>query len=202
MTLFSKILAGLFALPLLFSAPAARADDAAIGIFLASVAVAQAEAMRAQANYYEAIGYAQKAQDTLKIAEGYKNGSFGGNEGVNTFVATSAALTNDIYQLEAIGAPLDAAQRQKAKKAKQQLVVAKVAFIAALASGTVMVLKSDGNFLQKLALGAVVGVTVAKLSKSMKEVSRAAKAFGTISLGRTGGFQIVSKELAPGFADL
>ena len=168
MTLFSKIFAGLLAVPLLVAAQPARANEAALGVFLASVAVAQAEAMRAEANYYEAIGYAQKAQDVLKLADGYKNGTFGGDEGVNTFVATSDALTNDINQLEASGAPLDAAQRQKAKKAKQQLAVAKVAFIAALASGAVMVLKSDGNFMQKLALGAVVGVTVAKLSKSMK----------------------------------
>lgn len=202
MKLFSKILAGLFAIPLFFSAPAARADDTAIAVFLASVAVAQAEAVRAQASFYDAIGYAQQAQKTMKIADGFKNGSFGGNEGISTFTATSAALTNDIYDLEARGVPLDEQQRLKVKKAKKQLAVAKVAFVAALASGTIMVLKSDGNFIQKLALGAAVGVVVAKLSKSMKEVSRAAKAFGTVSLGRSGGFKMVSKELAPEFATL
>jgi len=197
-----RIFTVFMAIPMLMAAKPARADDAAVAIFISSVAIAQSEAIRAQANYYEAIGYGQKAQGLLKLADGYKNGSFGGNESVDTFVSTSAMVADDINQLVVLGAPLDNMQRQKAKKAKQQLTVAKIAFVAALASGVTMVLQSKGNFLEKLALGAAVGVTVAKLSGSMKQVNRAANAFGTLSVGRGGGFQLVSKELAPGFVEL
>ena len=197
-----KLFASLFAVPVLLSAAPAYADDAAMAIFFTSVAVAQAETVKAQANFYDAIGYGAKAQQYTSLANSFKNGSFGGNEGVKTFVSAGDGLVNDIAELDYYGAPLDAAQREKARAAANQLEVAKVALVAALASGVVTVVHSKGGTLEKILLGAEVAIIVGQLSASINRASKAASSLTTLQIGKSGGFQPLSKEITPMFATL
>ena len=197
-----KFFASLLAVPALFSAAPAYADDAAMAIFFTSVAVAQAETVKAQANFYDAIGYGAKAQQYTSLANSFKNGSFGGDEGVKTFVSAGDGLVNDISELNYYGAPLDAAQREKARTAVKQLGVAKVAFVAALASGVVAVVNSKGDTFKKILLGAGVAIIVGQLSGSISQASKAASSLTTLQVGKSTGFQPLSKEITPMFATL
>lgn len=176
------------------TARAADGQQAAILIFYGSLAVAQSQALKASANYYQAIGMGQRGQEMLRLASDLESGSLGGGDGVKTFSQVSSRLESDILELQAIGAMPTAKQKELAGKARQQFTLARVAMIAAIASGTKAALDSEGNTLQKLVLGVAFAAQAALVLKSLDRVSSAAKAYETFDLGASNGFQPVSKQ--------
>lgn len=196
------IAALLFAISILLPAAPAKAGGEGLLVFYASIKIAQSQAMKAAANYYEAIGMGQQAQQFTRLAADFESGSLGGENGVKTFTQASANLENDIYELQALGVYPDARQREMAKKANQQFTVAKIALVAAIASGTLTALNGDGGMLEKIMLGAIIAAEASKVSGAMKSVSRAAKAYRNFQIGANNGFQVVSKEVQPQFVEL
>ena len=160
------------------TARAADGQQAAILIFYGSLAVAQSQALKASANYYQAIGMGQRGQEMLRLASDLE----------------SSRLESDILELQAIGAMPTAKPKELAGKARQQFTLARVAMIAAIASGTKAALDSEGNTLQKLVLGVAFAAQAALVRKSLDGVSSAAKAYETFDLGASNGFQPVSKQ--------
>jgi len=192
----------LFAIGLILPAAPAKADGEALVIFYASLKIAQSQAMKAAANYYQAIDMGQQAQQYNSLASAIESGSLGGENGVKTFIQASANLENDIYEMQAMGVYPDARQRELAKKANKQFAMAKIALVAAIASGTYTALNSGGNMFEKILLGAIIATEAGKISSSLKSVSRAAKAYRNLQIGGSNGFRVASKEVQPQFAEL
>lgn len=187
---------------LTLNAKPARADgEGALLGFYAAIKIAQIQAMKATANYYEAIGMGARAQQLTRLAADFESGSMGGEEGTKVFVQCSTSVEQDINELMAAGAYPTEQQRQLAKKAKQQVATAKVALAGAVAAGILAVVQS-GGWVEKLLAGAIVAAEASKVKKAFKSVSRAAKAYDLFQLGGSNGFQEVSKEVEPQLAYL
>lgn len=195
---------GLFAATSLFfvATPAQASGETELIIFYGALKVSQSQAMKATANYYEAIGMGAKAQQFTNLANGFAGGSLGGSEGIETFVQSSAAVERDIYELQALGAYPTARQQELAKKARDQLGVARLALVVAIAAGTKGVLECDCNTFKKLMLGALAAAEASKVVSALDRVSKAAKAYNNVQLGGANGFQIVSSEAKSQFAKL
>ena len=203
-TSFKRAVYAFFAaIPLFFTAtPAKAAGEAELLIFYGAIKLSQSQALKATANYYQAIGMGAKAQEATRLADDLANGTLGGGAGMQAFVQSNEAVERDIYELQALGAYPTARQKELAKKARQQLGTAKAALIVAIAVGTKGVLDSGGNTFQKILLGGIVAVEAGKVMSSIKRVSRAAKAYNNSQLGGSNGFQVVSAEVKPQFAQL
>lgn len=197
------ILTVLFIAPLaLISTPAKADQQTTLLVFYGSLKVAQVGALKASANYYKAIGMGARGQEMMRLAADFESGSLGGANGVKTFAQCSERMEADILELQAIGAAPTAQQLALAKTASQQFAVAKVAMVAAIASGIKLALDSEGNGLQKILIGALVAGEASKVMKSINQVSKAARAYRTFELGKSNGFQSVSKEAMPALASL
>jgi len=184
----------------------ARAADngqaVAIVIFYGALAISQSQAMQAASHYYDAIGMDQQAQQYLRLANDFKSGTLGGEDGVKTFAQANANLASDILELQAIGAFPNARQLELAKKADSEFTAAKIAMTAAIVSGTATVLQGKQSLFEKIALGIVMGAQGYKVNQSLEEVSKASQAYRNLELGAANGFQIISKEALPAFAQL
>ena len=189
-------LAILIASPALaYAAPAkAGGQEAALIIFYGALKVSQSQAIKAAANYYDAVGFGAQAQKYNRLADDFSSGTLGGADGVKTFTQASAALQSDIYELQAYGAVPNARQRDLAEKADSQFAVAKVAMLAAVVSGTLAALNCDCNALEKIMIGIVLAAQASTVTQSLTQVMEASKAYKTLELGGSNGFQEVSKE--------
>jgi hypothetical protein len=189
-------LAILIASPALAYAAPARAggQEAALVIFYGALKVSQSQAIKAAANYYDAVGFGAQAQKYNRLADDFSSGTLGGADGVKTFTQASAALQSDIYELQAYGAVPNARQRELAEKADGQFAVAKVAMLAAVVSGTFAALNCDCNALEKIMIGIVLAAQASTVTGSLTQVMEASKAYKTLELGGSNGFQEVSKE--------
>lgn len=180
----------------------ASAQEAALVIFYGSLKVAQSQALNAAANYYQAIGMGQRGQEMLRLASDLEQGTLGGADGVKAFSQVSERLEGDILELQAVGAAPTAQQKELARKARQQFTVARVAMVAAVASGAKVAIDAEGNAMQKILLGVILAAQAAEVLQALDRVSGAAKAYETFELGESNGFQVVSKEALPAFAAL
>lgn len=197
------ICAFFLAISLIFVATPARASgEAELVIFYGALKLSQSQAMKATANYYDAIGMGSKAQRYTNLANGFAGGSLGGSEGIETFVQSSAAVERDIYELQALGAYPTARQKELAKKAREQLGVARLAIVVAIAAGTKGVLECDCNTLKKIMLAALAAAEAGKVLSALDRVSKASKAYDNFRLGGANGFQVVSSEAKSQFVQL
>ena len=191
------------AIPLCFSmAPAKAQEGAALGIFFGALSLAQSQVVSAEANYYDAIGMGKEAQQYNRLAQDFKSGSLGGQGGVDTFTQVNARLANDIYELQAAGAYPTVRQRELAKRADEQLLIAKLAIVAAAASGAFAAVNSNGSVLEKILLGVSLAAIGIKVGNSVGDVIEASNAYRDFELGSASGFQTASKEIMPKFLDL
>ena len=191
------------AAPLCFSvAPAKAQEGAALAIFFGALSLTQSQGLSAAANYYDAIGMGREAQQYNRLAGDFKSGSLGGQGGVDTFIQANARLANDIYELQAAGAYPTARQRELAKRADEQLMVAKLAMVAAAASGVFAAVNSSGGTFEKIILGISLAAIGYKVGESIGNVIKASDAYRDFELGSASGFQVASKEIKPNFADL
>lgn len=191
------------AISLFFVATPARASgEVELVVFYGALKLSQSQAMKATANYYQAIGMGAKAQQYTNLANGFAGGSLGGSEGIETFVQSSAAVERDIYELQALGAYPTARQKELAKKAREQLGVARVALFVAIAAGTKGVLQCDCNALRKILLAALAAAEAGKVISALDRVSKASKAYDNFQLGGANGFQVVSSEAKSQFIQL
>ncbi|OXE37473.1 MAG: hypothetical protein CGW95_01320 [Phenylobacterium zucineum] len=190
------ILSLLIASPALAYAAPARAggQETALIIFYGALKVSQSQAIMAAANYYDAVGFGAQAQKYNRLANDFSSGTLGGADSVKTFTQASAALQNDIYELQAYGAVPNAHQKELAEKADGQFAVAKVAMLAAVASGTAAALNCDCNTLEKIVIGVALAIQANTVVESLNRVMEAARAYRTLELGDSNGFQEVSKE--------
>lgn len=180
---------------LAYAAPArAGGQETALIVFYGALKVSQSQAIKAAANYYDAVGFGAQAQKYNRLADDFSRGTLGGADGVKTFTQASAALQSDIYELQAYGAVPNARQRELAEKADGQFAVAKVAMLAAVVSGTVAALNCDCNTLEKIVIGVVLAAQASTVTESLTQVMEAAKAYRTLELGNSNGFQEVSKQ--------
>ncbi len=180
---------------LAYAAPAkAGGQEAALIVFYGALKISQSQAIKAAANYYDAIGFGAQAQKYNRLADDFSSGTLGGADGVKTFTQASAALQSDIYELQAYGAVPNARQRELAEKADGQFAVAKVAMMAAAVSGTLAALNCDCNTLEKIVIGVMLAAQASTVTDSLTQVMEASKAYKTLELGGSNGFQEVSKE--------
>ncbi len=186
----------LIAGPALACAVPARAggQETALIIFYGALTVSQSQAIKAAANYYEAVGFGAQAQKYNRLANDFSSGTLGGADGVKTFTQASAALQSDIYELQAYGAVPSARQKELAEKADAQFAVAKVGMLAAIVSGTAAALNCDCSTLEKIVIGVVLAAQASTVTESLVQVMEASKAYKTLELGGANGFQDVSKE--------
>ncbi len=200
---FRTILPCVAVLSLAITAPSmASANDSALVIFGAAIRISQAQAMKAGADYYAAIGMGQQAQQYERLANDFSSGSLGGEGGVKTFVQANLALSSDISELQAAGALPTAQERALAGKAEEEFAVAKTAMVAAVASGIYAAVDSEGSVLQKIILTATLASIALRVNQSLDTVSQVSRAYRNFELGAANGFQDVSKELSPQFTDL
>jgi hypothetical protein len=180
---------------LAYAAPAkAGGQETALIVFYGALKISQSQAIKAAANYYDAVGFGAQAQRYNRLADDFSSGTLGGADGVKTFTQASAALQSDIYELQAYGAVPNARQRELAEKADGQFAVAKVAMLAAVVSGTFAALNCDCNALEKIMIGIVLATQASTVTGSLTQVMEASKAYRTLELGGSNGFQEVSKE--------
>ena len=175
---------------------------AAFAIFYGTLKISQSQALHAASDYYDAIGMSQQAQQYLRLADDFQKGTLGGEDGIKTFTQANVNLANDIYELQAAGTLPNARQLQLAKRAEGEFSTAKLAMAAAITSGIVAATQGNGNLFEKIAIGAVLGIQASRVSGALDNVSKAAEAYRTFELGGANGFQIVSKEAMPAFAQL
>lgn len=180
---------------LAYAAPArAGGQETALIIFYGALMVSQSQAIKAAANYYDAVGFEAQAQKYNRLADDFSSGTLGGADGVKTFTQASVALQSDIYELQAYGAVPNARQKELAEKANGQFAVAKVALLAAVASGTAAALTCDCNTIEKILIGVLLAAQASTVTESLTQVMRAANDYKTLELGGSNGFQEVSKE--------
>ncbi|MBN9146505.1 MULTISPECIES: hypothetical protein [unclassified Novosphingobium] len=200
---WKKILAAALALSVGAAPVVARADTlTGVLLFYGAIKLSESQAIKATANYYEAIGMSAKAQKYTRLAADLQNGSLGGADGVKTIVQCSKSVESDIAELQAAGVYPTQRQKELVKKAKEQLVVAKVALAAAVVIGTKTVVDSESNMFVKLAMAGVVAAESAKVISAITRVHDVAKSYNGYQLGGSNGFQVASKEALPQFADL
>lgn len=198
-----SFLAALFALPMLVAPSAAKAQSAAgILIFYGAIKLSEAQAVRATANYYEAIGMSAQAQKYTRLAADFQSGSLGGSDGIKAFVQCSNSVERDISELQAAGVYPTERQKELVKKARAQLTTAKVALGAAVVAGTATVLNSGDNMFVKIAMGVIMAAESAKVLGAIKRVHEVAHTYDSYQLGGSNGFQIASKDVQPQFVDL
>ena len=175
---------------------------AAFVIFYGTLKISQYQALHAASDYYEAIGMSQQAQQYLRLADDFQKGTLGGEDGIKTFTQANVNLANDIYELQAAGALPNAQQLQLAKRAEGEFSTAKLAMAAAIVSGIVAATQGNGNLFEKILITATLTTQAAHVNGALDNVSKAAEAYRTFELGGANGFQVVSKEALPAFAQL
>ena len=147
-------------------------------------------------------GMSQQAQQYLRLADDFQKGTLGGEDGIKTFTQANVNLANDIYELQAAGALPNAQQLQLAKRAEGEFSTAKLAMAAAIVSGIVAATQGNGNLFEKILITATLTTQAAHVNGALDNVSKAAEAYRTFELGGANGFQVVSKEALPAFAQL
>ncbi|MEI6486799.1 MAG: hypothetical protein WCO11_11095 [Sphingomonadales bacterium] len=185
----------------LLTSTVARANDVATVAFFAALKIAQVQAMRATADYYQAIGVGVEAQQTTGLANRLENGGLGGDDSVQAFQASALGLKARIDDYRARGKIPTAQQLELARKAKAKLDSADVALGAAIAAGIVAAI-DGGNFLEKLAKTAIFTGIALKMTEPFGAARDAARQYTELKLSGESGFQEVSKNLKPSFSDL
>lgn len=191
----------LFAIAFMLTPSVARANDTALAIFLGALKVSQVQAMRATADYYDAIGFGAEAQATSGLANRLESGSLGGDDAIQAFQTSTIALKARIDDYRARGRVPTMQQLELARKAKAKLDSANVALGVAIAAGIVAAV-DGGNFLEKIAKAALFTAIGSSLTKPLGEAREAARLYNELTLSGEPGFQEVSKELQPQFAAL
>lgn len=185
----------------LLSPALARANDVATVAFLGALKVAQVQAMRATADYYQAIGVGVEAQQTTGLANRLENGGLGGDDSIQAFQSAAYGLKARIDDYRARGKIPTAQQLELARKAKAKLDSADVALGVAVAAGIVAAV-DGGNFLEKMAKAAIFTAIALKMTEPFGAARDAARQYTELKLSGESGFQDISKDLKPSFADL
>lgn len=87
-TSFKRAVYAFFAaIPLFCTAtPAKAAGEAELLIFYGAIKLSQSQALKATANYYQAIGMGAKAQEATRLADDLANGTLSGGAGMQAYV--------------------------------------------------------------------------------------------------------------------
>ena len=178
-----------------------RANEVATVAFLGALKVAQVQAMRATADYYAAIGVGVEAQQTTGLANRLETGGLGGEDSIQAFQSAAYGLKARIDDYRARGKIPTAQQLELARKAKAKLDSADVALGVAVAAGVVAAV-DGGNFLEKMAKAAILTGIALKMTEPFGAARDAARQYTELRLSGETGFQVVSTELQPAFADL
>jgi hypothetical protein len=178
-----------------------RANEVATVAFLAAIKVAQVQAIRATADYYQAIGVGVEAQQTTGLANRLESGSLGGEDSIQAFQSATNSLKARIDDYRARGKIPTAQQLEMARKAKAKLDTANVALGVAIAAG-VIAATNGGNFLEKLAKAAIFTGIALKMTQPFGAAREAARQYNELKLSGETGFQDVSKGLQPAFSEL
>lgn len=178
----------------LLSPAAARADDlgAMAGFYLAIKGI-QITALSGTADMWQALGYAQKAQETLGIAKDLDGGNLGPDVAQNAMKVASIEVQAQIEELEAVGAPLSKEQRAAARAAYLKIAGTTVLWVGAMIAAK-KALDSQDSGLAKIALGIAMAMEAAEAGKATGALLSAWRSYSQFNSGMR-GLKAPSKEL-------
>lgn len=176
-------------------APNAHANDAKYmaGFYLAVKAI-QITALSGTADMWNALGHAQKAQETMGIARDLERGDLGPDVGQAAMKVASVEVQAAIEELEAAGAPLTKEQRAAANKAYLKIAGTTVLWVGALAAARETLMSDEIDGITKIVVGIAMAGEVAEAAGATKQLLQAWKSYREFNSGLR-GLKAPSKEL-------
>ena len=177
------------------AAPAAHANDAQYmaGFYLAIKGI-QIAALSGTADMWVALGYAQRAQETMAIAKDLEKGDLGPDVAQKAMKVASIQVRDQIEQLEAVGAPLTKEQRAAATVGYLKIAGTTVLWAGAAYAGVKTLTSDQLDPFTKVLLGVAMAKEVAEASKATGALLEAWRSYSRFNNGMR-GLKEPSKEL-------